>query len=69
MNENKKQTLFKSLLENLWIKVAVMTYHINPKSGNADLCRATHGRCPFGSLEEHYSTLEEAYQGFLFCGK
>lgn len=38
----------------------VLSYHVNPETGNASQCRARKGKCPFGSAEEHYATLEEA---------
>lgn len=34
-------------------------YHINPKTGTPSQCRAL-SRCPFGEVEDHYATLEEA---------
>ena len=34
-------------------------YHIN-NNGEAGLCRATKGSCPFGGSDEHFDSLEEA---------
>jgi len=34
-------------------------FHINSK-GEPGICKATSGGCPFGSVEEHYSSKEEA---------
>jgi hypothetical protein len=39
-------------------------YHLHPLTGDPGLCRATAGRCPFGSKEEHYSSAEEARAAF-----
>ena len=39
-------------------------YHINPKTGNAGICRAQAGGCPFGGDDEHYSTREEALTAY-----
>ena len=38
-------------------------YHIN-KKGEAGLCRATTGKCPFGGANVHYSSKEEARIGY-----
>jgi hypothetical protein len=35
-------------------------YHINPETGNANICRSLHGRCPFGTANEHFHTKEDA---------
>ena len=39
---------------------ATKSYHINPETGNPNLCRAEKGKCPFGSPEEHFPTKGEA---------
>lgn len=44
-----------------------MSFHVNPKTGNAARCRASNGRCPFGGLsgvENHHPTMEEAVQAW-----
>lgn len=38
-------------------------YHINSK-GEAGVCRATKGNCPFGSQDEHYTNADDARQAF-----
>jgi len=35
-------------------------FHVNPETGDAGKCRAAKGKCPFGSLDEHYTTAEAA---------
>jgi hypothetical protein len=35
-------------------------YHLNPKTGNASLCKADEGNCPFGGEDSHFSTAEIA---------
>ena len=35
-------------------------YHINPKTGNPGICKASEGQCPFSSKEEHFQSKEEA---------
>lgn len=40
------------------------TYHINPQTGDVSACRATQGKCPFGSSAEHYFTPEAARRGY-----
>lgn len=35
-------------------------YHINPKTGNPNLCSAAAGNCPFGAPSEHFPTKEAA---------
>lgn len=35
-------------------------FHINPETGDAGSCRATQGKCPFGSEEQHYDSANEA---------
>jgi hypothetical protein len=39
-------------------------YHIHPETGNPYPCRATKGRCPFGSAKEHYATAGEAMAAY-----
>jgi len=31
-------------------------YHVNSETGDAGLCRAEMGKCPFGSADEHYDS-------------
>lgn len=40
-----------------------MTYHVNPKTGDAGQCGAKK-RCPFGGEEAHYSTPEDARKAY-----
>jgi hypothetical protein len=35
-------------------------YHINPESGDVAACRAKKGKCPFGSLDKHFTSAEAA---------
>lgn len=35
-------------------------YHLNPETGEAGVCRALAGNCPFSAGSEHYSSVEEA---------
>jgi len=38
-----------------------MTFHVNPKTGNPSVCRATEKRgCPFGGEDIHFESKEEA---------
>lgn len=41
-------------------------YHINPKTGNANLCRADYGNCPYekNNFEEHYATKQDAQKAY-----
>ena len=41
-----------------------MRYHVNPKTGNASLCKAGKGKCPFGGSADHYPTQAEAQAAF-----
>lgn len=41
-----------------------MKYHISPKTGFPNICRATDRPCPIGGQDEHYSTKDEARQAF-----
>lgn len=35
-------------------------YHVNPETGEAGLCRASSGRCPFGGEDAHHGSSAEA---------
>jgi len=35
-------------------------YHVNPKTGNPNICQAKIGFCPFGADEPHYLSKDEA---------
>ncbi len=39
-------------------------YHVNSETGDAGLCRAEHGKCPFGSADEHYDSPLKARDAF-----
>lgn len=41
-------------------------YHINPKTGNANICRAKFGNCPYEreDFAEHYGTKEDAQKAY-----
>lgn len=41
-------------------------YHINPETGNANLCRADFGNCPYekNNFEEHYATKQDAQKAY-----
>lgn len=39
-------------------------FHINPSTGDAGACRARAGRCPFGSEDLHFSSLEAARNAY-----
>lgn len=41
-------------------------YHINPKTGNANVCRAKFGNCPYevNDFAEHYESKEEAQKAY-----
>lgn len=41
-----------------------MPYHINLMTGVPGKCKASQGRCPFGSADEHHATADEAQQAF-----
>lgn len=41
-----------------------MPYHINPITGNPGNCKASKGQCPYGSLDEHYASEDEAREAF-----
>lgn len=42
------------------LEIYLMSYHVNPKSGNVGLCKATKGGCPFGGADEHFESKREA---------
>ena len=44
----------------------VSRYHINPKTGNANICRANYGNCPYekDDFAEHYDTKQEAQKAY-----
>lgn len=35
-------------------------YHFNPKTGETGLCQAKRGKCPFGTLDAHFTSEEAA---------
>lgn len=39
-------------------------FHINTKTGTASACRATQGKCPFGTPAEHFTSKEAAQEAF-----
>lgn len=39
-------------------------YHINPDSGDVSACRAIKGKCPFGNIDQHFTSAEAARQAF-----
>lgn len=41
-----------------------MRYHLNPTTGNPNICRAALGKCPFGAEAPHYGSKEEARRGY-----
>ncbi len=40
------------------------TYHINPETGDVGRCSATKGGCPYGSLDEHYTSAAGARKAY-----
>lgn len=36
------------------------TFHVNPDTGEAGKCSANNGKCPFGSADEHFTSLDAA---------
>lgn len=36
------------------------SFHVNPETGNAGVCRAESGNCPFGSTDDHYPSADLA---------
>jgi DNA polymerase III epsilon subunit-like protein len=43
--------------------MAKQRYHINPRTGNPNLCRAL-TKCPFGEASDHYATAADAREAF-----
>lgn len=41
-----------------------MAYHINPRSGEPGYCKATTGKCPFASANDHFETKEAARKAY-----
>jgi hypothetical protein len=41
-----------------------MAYHINPRSGEPGYCKATAGKCPFASANDHYESKEDARKAY-----
>lgn len=41
-----------------------MRYHISPKTGRPNICRATKKGCPLGGEQEHYKSKEEAQAAY-----
>jgi hypothetical protein len=39
-------------------------FHVNPETGDVGRCKATKGNCPFGSVEEHYASADDARSAF-----
>lgn len=41
-------------------------YHINPKTGNANICRANYGNCPYekNDFAEHYENKQDAQRAY-----
>lgn len=39
-------------------------FHINPETGDVGTCRARQGKCPYGTLDEHFTTAEAARAHF-----
>lgn len=35
-------------------------FHVNPETGDVSKCRASQGKCPFGSLDSHFTTADAA---------
>lgn len=35
-------------------------FHVNPETGDAGPCKATKGKCPFGGIEVHFTSVEAA---------
>ena len=42
----------------------VKRFHFKPSTGEAGLCRAQKGRCPFGSEDLHFETIAEARRAY-----
>jgi hypothetical protein len=45
-------------------KYSMTSYHIHPTTGTPAACRATKGRCPFGTSQEHYDSKAAARSAF-----
>jgi hypothetical protein len=41
-----------------------MPFHISPETGNPNACKAKPGNCPFGSVNEHYGSKDEARDAY-----
>ena len=41
-----------------------MLFHVNTKTGKASKCSATQGKCPFGNVSEHFTSVEAARSSF-----
>ena len=39
-------------------------YHFNPDTGTPGLCTAQDGRCPYGGVNDHYSSIDAARQAY-----
>jgi hypothetical protein len=39
-------------------------YHINPSTGDPGNCHAAKGNCPFGGIDDHYTSSESARRAF-----
>lgn len=39
-------------------------FHVNPQTGEAGKCSAKHGKCPFGDMNVHFTTIEAAREAF-----
>lgn len=39
-------------------------YHVNPSTGDANVCRSTLGRCPFGGQDDHHGSAADARRSF-----
>lgn len=48
------------------MEFSMSRYHINPKTGNANICRANFGNCPYekDDFAEHYDTKQEAQKAY-----
>lgn len=39
-------------------------FHVNPNTGEAGKCEAHNGKCPFGKVEEHFTSAEAARENY-----
>lgn len=39
-------------------------FHVNPATGEAGLCRAHNGKCPFGGADAHHDSIEAARSSY-----